>query len=335
MGHRRVVLVWRKRLWRCPDPDCEVKTFSEETDAIAPRAVFTERARAAMCRRVGRDGHSVASVARDFGVSWHGAMQAVRDYGRPRVDHLSRLRMPSAIGIDETSFLAANAFHPALLATGFVDLDRHRLIGVVPGRSAAAVSEWLAAKTRAVAGGHRHRGHRPLRRLCPGGWPRVCPQPAWSSTTPTPCAWPTRPSTRCADGCSRPASATEAGRVTRSMLASQNARRLLLRCLVLGGPTRLGLTTVHFGRHCPAPKKKQFEHRTCDRATRARLTKKAKTLISIQAVTPLLRLAELPLGTDRRRHRSSTSSRPRSASGDALAKWCRQASRFRHAERPR
>ena len=69
VGDRRVVLVWRKRLWRCPDPDCAVRTWSEETDAIAPRGVLTERARAEICRRVGRDGHSVASLAREFGVS--------------------------------------------------------------------------------------------------------------------------------------------------------------------------------------------------------------------------------------------------------------------------
>jgi len=146
VGDRRVVLVWRKRLWRCPDRDCPVKTWSEDTDGIAPRAVLTERARAEICRRVGRDGHSVAQLARGFGVSWHAAMEAVRDHGRPRVDHLSRLRMPEAIGIDETSFLAANASHPTLLVTGFVDLDRHRLIDVVAGRSAAAVSDWLANK---------------------------------------------------------------------------------------------------------------------------------------------------------------------------------------------
>ena len=36
IGDRRVVLVWRKRLWRCPDPDYPVKTWSEDTDAIAP-----------------------------------------------------------------------------------------------------------------------------------------------------------------------------------------------------------------------------------------------------------------------------------------------------------
>ena len=146
IGDRRVVIVWRKRLWRCPNSHCGIKTWSEETDAIAARAVLTERARAEICRRVGRDGHSVASLAREFGVSWHPAMEAVREHGQPRVDHLSRLRMPAAIGIDETSFLAATASHPTMLVTGFVDLDRHRLIDVVPGRSAAAVSEWLRAK---------------------------------------------------------------------------------------------------------------------------------------------------------------------------------------------
>ncbi len=145
-GGRPVVLVWAKRRWRCPDPDCDVRTWSEQASSIAARAVLTERARAEICRRVGRDGHSVAQLAREFGVSWHAAMEAVRDHGRSRVDHLSRLRMPRAIGIDETSFLAANAQHPTLLVTGFVDLDRHRLIDVVAGRSAAAVSDWLKAK---------------------------------------------------------------------------------------------------------------------------------------------------------------------------------------------
>ncbi len=145
-GDRPVVLVWRKRIWRCPDPDCDVRTWSEETDAIGPRAVLTERARAEICRRVGAEGQSVAQVARAFGVGWHTAMAAVRDHGQPRVDHVSRLWRPSAIGVDETSFLAANATHPTLVVSGFVDLDRHRLIDVVPGRSAEAVSAWLRAK---------------------------------------------------------------------------------------------------------------------------------------------------------------------------------------------
>jgi hypothetical protein len=37
-----------------------------------------------------------------------------------RVDHLARLGAPSAIGLDETSFLAATAGHPTLLVTGIM-----------------------------------------------------------------------------------------------------------------------------------------------------------------------------------------------------------------------
>jgi transposase len=143
---RPVVLVWAKRLWRCAEPACPVRTWSEECDEIAPRAVLTERTRAEICRRVGPGEQSVARAARDFGVSWHAAMAAVRDHGQPRVDHLARLGAPSAIGLDETSFLAGSAEHPTLLVTGIMDLDRGRLVDVLPARSATAVTGWLAAK---------------------------------------------------------------------------------------------------------------------------------------------------------------------------------------------
>jgi transposase len=146
MADRPVVLVWAKRLWRCPDPGCHARTWSEEVDEIAPRVALTERARAEICRLVGELGRSVAEVARAFGVSWHTAMAAVRDHGRPRVDHLSRLGAPTALGVDETAFLAASAQHPTLLVTGFVDLDRHRLLDVVEGRTAQGVRGWLAAR---------------------------------------------------------------------------------------------------------------------------------------------------------------------------------------------
>jgi hypothetical protein len=57
---------------------------------------------AEICRRVGPGEQSVARAARAFGVSWHAAMAAVRDHGRPRVDHLARLGAPRAVGLDET-----------------------------------------------------------------------------------------------------------------------------------------------------------------------------------------------------------------------------------------
>lgn len=27
---------WGNRVWRCPDPDCDVASWSEQTEAIAP-----------------------------------------------------------------------------------------------------------------------------------------------------------------------------------------------------------------------------------------------------------------------------------------------------------
>jgi hypothetical protein len=87
------VLVWAKRLWRCAEPACPARTWSEDCDEIAPRAVLTERVRAEICRRVGPGERSVAQAARDFGVSWHAAMAAMRDHGQPRVDHLARLAL--------------------------------------------------------------------------------------------------------------------------------------------------------------------------------------------------------------------------------------------------
>jgi transposase len=140
-GDRPVVLVWAKRLWRCPEPACEVGTWSEESDGISPRAVLTERARAEIARRVGPGEQSVAGAAKSFGVGWHAAMAAVWDHGQPRVDHLARLGAPAAVGLDESSFLAATATHPTLLVTGIVDLETGRLIDVLPARSARAVTD--------------------------------------------------------------------------------------------------------------------------------------------------------------------------------------------------
>jgi transposase len=156
MADRPVVLVWAKRLWRCPEPACPMGSWSEESDEIASRAVLTERARAEIARRVGLGERSVTRAAKAFGVGWHAAMAAVWDHGQPRVDHLTRLGAPVAIGLDETSFLAATATHPTLLVTGILDLDTGRLVDVLPARSARAVTDWLASKPAPWRAGIRH-----------------------------------------------------------------------------------------------------------------------------------------------------------------------------------
>jgi transposase len=145
-GGRPVALVWRKRRWACLDPDCGTKTWSETSEAIAPRAVLTNRARAEMCRLVGEDGRSVAEVARDFGVGWATVMGAVWEHGEPRVEDPGRIAEVEDLGIDETSWLAATPEHPTLWATGLVDTRRGRLVDVIEGRDAAKLRGWLTER---------------------------------------------------------------------------------------------------------------------------------------------------------------------------------------------
>jgi transposase len=149
IGGRPAVLWWHKRLWRCREPACAVRTWTEQAAAIRPRAVLTERARAEACRRVGKDAHAVAAVARDLGVGWATVMRAVAEHGQPLVDDAARLQGVTALGLDETSFLKATRLAPTRWITGLVDLEGGRLLEVVADRTRAAVAGWLGARPAA------------------------------------------------------------------------------------------------------------------------------------------------------------------------------------------
>jgi transposase len=149
IGGRPVVLAWRKRSWRCREPACGVRTWTERTAVIRPRAVLTERARAEACRRVGKDAHAVAAVARDLGVGWATIMRVVAEHGRPLVEDPGRLDGVAALGLDETSFLKATRVAPTRYVTGLVDLEGGRLLEVVADRTRAAVAGWLGARSPA------------------------------------------------------------------------------------------------------------------------------------------------------------------------------------------
>lgn len=148
-GGRPVVLCWSKRVWRCRYRGCPTVTFSEQPEAIRPKGVLTERARAEACRRVGQDAHSVAQVATDLGVGWPTVMRAVREFGQRILDAAWVDRAVTQLGVDETAFLAATARSHTQFVTGVVDLKPAgggpaRLLDVMAGRSGAVVSQWLA-----------------------------------------------------------------------------------------------------------------------------------------------------------------------------------------------
>ena len=121
-GGRPVVLVWFKRVWRCPEAACAQRTWSERSEGIRPRAVLTERARAECARRVGQDATDVARVAADLGVGWGTVMRAVSEYGQRVLDSQWLHQKVSVLGLDETAFLAASATCGTQFVTGLVDL---------------------------------------------------------------------------------------------------------------------------------------------------------------------------------------------------------------------
>nr|WP_164710224.1 transposase [Euzebya pacifica] len=117
IGGRPCRLVWSKRIWRCREPLCPTATWTERRDDVArPR---------------------------------HGsAMHEVTDDGLPLVDDPARTAGVSSLGVDERSFLKASYLRKrrTTFVTGLVDLNRSRLLDIVPGRAGSAVTDWLEGR---------------------------------------------------------------------------------------------------------------------------------------------------------------------------------------------
>jgi transposase len=132
---RPVRLVWVKRRWRCREPLCDRKTWTEHSEHLDAQVVLTRRAGAEACRQVGELARPVAIVAAEFGVCWWTVMNAVVEHGTPLVDDPNRIGKVRQLGVDETSFLKATRDHPTIYATGLVDLERHVVIDMTKGNA--------------------------------------------------------------------------------------------------------------------------------------------------------------------------------------------------------
>jgi transposase len=77
---------------------------------------------------------------------WRKRIWRCRDHGRPLVEDPDRLEGVAALGLDETSFLRATRTAPTRWVTGLVDLDRGRLLDLVPDRTRGAVNGRLGAR---------------------------------------------------------------------------------------------------------------------------------------------------------------------------------------------
>jgi len=137
-------LVWRKRRWRCREPLCERRTWTETSEHLDAQVVLTRRAGAEACRQVGELARPVSKVAEELGVCWATVMNAVVEHGTPLVDDPDRVGPVAHLGVDETSFLRANRRHATIYATGLVDLQARIVIDMVAGNAAADLRRWCA-----------------------------------------------------------------------------------------------------------------------------------------------------------------------------------------------
>ncbi|WP_166849037.1 ISL3 family transposase [Isoptericola sp. BMS4] len=154
-GDARVRLVWRQRVWRCPEAACPRGTFVEQIPSlVAPRASITARALTWAIGQLRLEHATIAGLARRLGVSWWALWRLVR----PELERLaadeSRFAGVTSLGVDEHVWHHANPKKrgPKEL-TGMVDLTRDadgrvhaRLLDLVPGRSRKAYVDWLTAR---------------------------------------------------------------------------------------------------------------------------------------------------------------------------------------------
>jgi transposase len=143
-------LVWHKHRWCCPDGDCETGSWTAGDPRIAPaRGAMTDRAGRWATVQVGREGRTVAEVARELGCDWHTVNDAVMGYGGALIDtDVDRIGEVTALGLDETLFCRTGGWRTQQWCTSIVDVTpgHTQLLDVVAGRSAAGPSAWLEAR---------------------------------------------------------------------------------------------------------------------------------------------------------------------------------------------
>ena len=164
-----VLIVWRKRVWRCTEADCPAQTWSEEHELLAVRAVLTSRAVAWATDALAHDDTTVSALARHLRVDWHTLWRAVKAEASRRTGDPGRRSGVRTLGVDEHIWRPSKRSTDRAV-TAMVDLTRDqqgrlhaRLIDVVPGRSGTVYANWLKAQSEVFIAGIEHAALDPFR----------------------------------------------------------------------------------------------------------------------------------------------------------------------------
>jgi transposase len=193
------------RLWvrvpryRCPTAECDREVLAHNTSRLArPGWSTTGRCARYILRRLMLDRMTVSAVARELGLSWDTvntvALEATQTIVAADTHRLDRVQV---IGVDEHRW-SHTRHHGEGFVTVIIDLTsvldgtgRARLLDLVAGRSAAALTTWLSAQTPGfrdqveVVAKDGFGGYRPPP-------PTRCPRPPRSWIPSTSWRWPAR-----------------------------------------------------------------------------------------------------------------------------------------------
>jgi transposase len=166
---RVTVLRWLKRLWRCREPDCPNRVFSETHEIVPPRAVLTVRAVRWATDALAHDDTTVSALARHLGVDWHTAWNAIELEARARTSDPQRLAGVKTLGVDEHIWRPSRVGVDRAV-TIMVDLSRDqagclhaRLLDAVVGRSGHIYKAWLKNQPEGFIDGIDHAALDPFR----------------------------------------------------------------------------------------------------------------------------------------------------------------------------
>lgn len=143
---RAVVLRIRKRVWSCPDPDCETKSWTEACELVDPRRVLSCRASEWVTDRVAAIEGTPASLARMLGVSWSTVWAAIERRAAERLAGDGDANATTQVGFDETVMQPAARRRRRRFVTVVVDVITHTIIDVFEGRDRADLDRWLASQ---------------------------------------------------------------------------------------------------------------------------------------------------------------------------------------------
>lgn len=193
-GDRAVVVrVW-KRIWSCPDSDCPTRTWTEVCELAEPRRVLTTRAAVWATERICAIEGTVASIARQFGVSWPTVWSAIERIGSVRVEDPARVGETSMVGFDETVMQPAHRRRRRRFITAVVDVTTGQILDVFEGRDAGDLRVWLASMPPSWLAGCGSCPSTRTRDTAKPSRTRPCWETSrWSSTRSTLCAsrtWP-------------------------------------------------------------------------------------------------------------------------------------------------